>query len=157
LHLHRLEKVWLLIGIGTLVMFLTIVGISAFAQGHHPPSDLTTLDPQKVDTTEPFNQPGLKKIGDNEYELVIVSQAFAFMPNDIKIPEGAKVHIIVTSKDVVHGLEIVGTNVNMMVTPGHVNSLTHTFHKPGSYLIICNEYCGTGHQMMSTKIEVTKA
>lgn len=156
MHMHKLEKIWLVIGTATLVMFLTIVGISAFAQGHHPPSDKTVLDPEKVDSTKPFDQPGLRKIGENEYELVLISQAFSFLPNEIKIPEGAKVHIVVTSKDVVHGLEIVGTNVNMMVTPGHVNSHTYTFKKSGSYLVICNEYCGAGHQMMSTKIEVTE-
>jgi len=152
--MHKLEKIWLLIGIGTLVMFLTIVGVGAFAHGNQPPSDLATLDPQKVDQTPPFDEPGLKKIGENEYELVLIAQAFSFTPNEIKIPKGAKVHIKVTSKDVVHGLQIVGTNVNMMVTPGHVNSLTYTFKETGNYLILCNEYCGVGHQVMGTTIEV---
>lgn len=42
----------------------------------------------------------------------------------------------------------------MMVTPGHVNSMTYTFNEKGSYLILCNEYCGTGHHFMSTNLEV---
>jgi cytochrome c oxidase subunit 2 len=155
--MHKLEKIWLIIGVGTLVVFLTIIGVGAFAHGNEPPSDLTILDPQKVDETPPFNEPGLKKIGENEYELILIAQAFSFFPNDVKIPKGATVHIKVTSKDVVHGLQIVGTNVNMMVTPGHVNSLTYSFKEPGNYLILCNEYCGVGHQAMSTTIEVTEA
>ncbi|WP_243293006.1 cytochrome c oxidase subunit II [Bacillus sp. FJAT-47783] len=157
MHMHKLEKIWLMIGVGTLILFLTIVGIGAFAHGNEPPSDLATLDPEKVDVTPPFDEPGLKKIGENEYELVIVSQAFSFSPKELKVPKDATVHIIVTSKDVVHGLEIVGTNVNMMVTPGHVNSLTYTFKDVGNYLILCNEYCGVGHQMMSASIEVVEA
>jgi cytochrome c oxidase subunit 2 len=122
--------------------------------GHTPPSDHMTIDPSKVDETEPFNEPGLKKIGDNEYELVMVAQAFTFLPNEVKIPKGAKVHFKVTSKDVVHGFAVTKTNINMMITPGHINSMTHTFNKNGSYLILCNEYCGVGHQVMSARIEV---
>jgi cytochrome c oxidase subunit 2 len=154
MHLYKYEKIWLMLGGGTLVIFLLIVGVSAFAMGHAPPSDHTTIDPQKVDQTPPFDEPGLKKIGDNEYELAMVSQAFTFQPNTVEIPIGATVHFKVTSKDVVHGFAIAGTNVNMMITPGHINSLTHTFDEAGDYLILCNEYCGAGHQVMSARIEV---
>ncbi|MBM7620241.1 cytochrome c oxidase subunit 2 [Bacillus tianshenii] len=155
MHMHKYEKWWLLIGGGTLILFLSIIGVSAFAMGHTPPSDHMTINPAKVDETAPFNEPGLKKIGENEYELVMVSQAFSFTPNDIQIPKGATVHFKVTSKDVVHGFAIANTNVNMMITPGHINSITHTFDEAGSYLILCNEYCGAGHQVMSAKIEVS--
>ncbi|MGP4081779.1 cytochrome c oxidase subunit II [Pseudalkalibacillus sp. R45] len=154
MHLHKYEKWWLMLGGGTLIIFLSIIGISAFAMGHTPPSDHMTIDPKQVDTTAPFDEPGLKKIGDNEYVLVMVAQAFTFLPNEVKIPEGATVHFKVTSKDVVHGFAITKTNINMMITPGHINSITHTFDKAGSYLILCNEYCGAGHQVMSARIEV---
>ncbi|GAB7386341.1 cytochrome c oxidase subunit II [Bacillaceae bacterium] len=156
MHLHKYEKIWLLVGGGTLVLFLLLIGFSAFAMGHHPPSDSTTLDPQKVAQTPPFDKPGLKKIGEKEYELVMVAQAFTFLPNNVQIPAGSTVHMKVTSPDVVHGFAIAGTNVNMMVVPGHVNTISHTFDEPGKYLLLCNEYCGVGHQAMSTTIEVIK-
>ncbi|MGM8216100.1 cytochrome c oxidase subunit II [Bacillaceae bacterium W0354] len=155
MHIHKLEKIWLTIGTITLIAFLTTIGIQAFTQEHKaPPSDLTQIDPEKVWETKPFDEPGLKQVGENQYELVIVLQSFGFTPNDIEIPQGAEVKIIVTSIDVVHGFEIAGTNVNMMVTPGLINSMTYTFNKKGSYLILCNEYCGTGHHFMSAKLEV---
>lgn len=155
MHIHKFEKIWLIVGSVTLVLFLFIIGINAFAMGHTPPSEDDTLDPQKVDVTEPFDQPGLKKIGENEYELVMIAQAFTFQSNeDLKIPTGATVHFKVTSKDVVHGFQIPRTNVNMMITPGHVNTITHTFDKPGQFLILCNEYCGVGHQAMGVPLEV---
>jgi cytochrome c oxidase subunit II len=154
MHLYKYEKIWLMFGGATLVIFLLVVGIGAFAFGQTPPSDHTKLDPQKVEETHPFDNPGLKKIGENEYELVMIAQAFTFAPGDVEIPKGATVHFIVTSKDVVHGFAIPGTNVNMMITPGHVNKITHTFDEEGNYLILCNEYCGAGHQAMGTRIEV---
>jgi len=60
----------------------------------------------------------------------------------------------VTSADVVHGFFIPDTAINMMAIPGWVNEQTHTFDKPGEYLLICHEYCGIGHQNMFSKIEV---
>lgn len=153
MHMHKYEKIWLIFGSASLVLFLLIIGVSAFAMGQQPPSDLTKLDPQKVKETAPFDEPGLKKIGENEYEAIMIAEAFTF-GEDLEIPKGATVHFKVTSPDVVHGFAIPGTNVNMMITPGHVNSITHTFSEAGEFLILCNEYCGVGHQAMSTKIEV---
>jgi cytochrome c oxidase subunit 2 len=115
---------------------------------------METIDPQKVDQTPPFDQPGVKQIGENEYEVVMVLQAFGFNPNKIELPAGSTVHFTLTSKDVVHGFEIAGTNANAMVMPGYVQKITQTFDKPGEYLILCNEYCGAGHQLMATTITI---
>jgi cytochrome c oxidase subunit II len=156
MHMHKFEKIWLTFGIGILLVFLTAVGVHAFYQGYQPPSCLVTIDPEKVDQTPPFDNPGLKHLGGNKYELNIVTSAFAFTPNQIKIPAGAEVVFNVTSKDVVHGFEVVGTNVNLMVEPGFINTYKAKFDKPGEYLILCNEYCGAGHHMMNAKIEVVE-
>lgn len=156
MHIHRLEKVWLIFGIGMLALFLIIVGFSAFARGMEPPTNHThgSIDPEKVDETPPFDQPGVRQVGENEYEAVIVGYAFGFEPATIEVPAGAKVHFVITSRDVVHGFQIPGTNVNMMLIPGEVNELTYTFDEPGEYLVVCNEYCGIGHEYMSTRLMV---
>jgi cytochrome c oxidase subunit II len=154
MHMHKFEKIWLIFGIGSLFVFLAVLGVSAFAQGNQPPSCLTTIDPEKVDQTPPFNQPGLVKVGENEYQLNIVASAFAYMPNQVEIPKGAKVTINVATKDVIHGFEMVGTNVNMMVEPGYVSSFTKTFNEVGEFTILCNEYCGAGHHLMTAKVKV---
>jgi cytochrome c oxidase subunit 2 len=66
------------------------------------------------------------------------------------------VKVIATTKDVIHGFEMAGTNINMMLEPGYVSEYTTTFDKAGEYLVVCNEYCGAGHHLMSAKIEVVK-
>ncbi|NHM29185.1 cytochrome c oxidase subunit II [Neobacillus terrae] len=158
MHMHKLEKIWLIFGLAALIVFLSTIGVSAFYLGNKPPSCLTTVDPEKVDQTAPFNKPGLHKVEgkDWDYELVFVAQAFAYTPTQVTVPLGAKVKVIATTKDVVHGLEVAGTNINMMLEPGYVSEYTTTFDKEGEYLIVCNEYCGTGHHLMSSKIEVKK-
>ncbi|PYI57084.1 cytochrome c oxidase subunit II [Paenibacillus flagellatus] len=155
MHIHRLEKIWLAFGFSMLVVFLTVLGVMTFSMGMAPPSGHHhAIDPTKVTETAPFDKPVLNKIGDNEYEAIMTAFAFGYAPTTLEVPAGATVHFTITSSDVVHGFEIVGTNVNMMVLPGEVNHTTHTFKKPGEYLILCNEYCGIGHEMMKTTIVV---
>jgi cytochrome c oxidase subunit II len=154
MKMHLDEKIWLTISFGIIMGFMLITGYQAFALEMGPPSNMETIDPQKVDQTAPFDKPGVKQIGENEYEVVMTLQAFGFTPNNIEIPAGAKVTFVLTSKDVVHGFEVAGTNINAMVMPGHIQKITQKFDKPGSYLVLCNEYCGAGHQLMSTTITV---
>lgn len=158
MNMHKYEKVWLFLGSFTLLVFLVVVGVSAFYMGNNPPSCAVTLDPENVTEQEPFNEPGLKQIGENEYQLTVVTSAFNFdVGNDekvIQIPKGATVHIVSTTEDVVHGFEIAGTNVNMMLEPGYISTYTNTFKNAGTYTLLCNEYCGVGHHLMAATIEV---
>ncbi|MDE3839332.1 cytochrome B5 [Bacillus methanolicus] len=158
MHLHKFEKIWLIFGVGMLIVFLSTVGVSAFYLGNQPPSCLATIDPEKVDETAPFNKPGLKKVEgkDWDYELVFVASAFTYEPAQVQVPKGAKVKVIATTKDVVHGFEMAGTNINMMLEPGYISEIVTTFDKAGEYTLVCNEYCGVGHHLMTSKIEVVE-
>ncbi|MRH42550.1 cytochrome C oxidase subunit II [Aquibacillus halophilus] len=151
---HRLEEIWMTISVGILVVFMIIIGYQTFALGMGPPSHSETIDPQKVEQIAPFDDPGVKEIAENEYEVVMILQSFGFNPSNIEVPVGAEVHFTMTSKDVTHGFQVPGTNINAMVMPGHIQKISHTFKEPGNYLVICNEYCGIGHQAMSTTITV---
>jgi len=150
----RVEKIWLTASFGIIMGFMLITGYQAFAQDMAMPSNKETIDPQKVSQTAPFDKPGLTQIGDKEYEAVIALEVFQFTPGDITVPAGSTVHFVLTSKDVVHGFEIAETNVNAMVMPGHIQKIAQKFDKPGEYLVLCNEYCGAGHDYMFTKITV---
>ncbi|MCS0788296.1 cytochrome c oxidase subunit II [Cytobacillus firmus] len=152
--MHRSEKVWLILSFGMIIGFMLITGYQTFALEMGPPSYGERIDPQKVDETAPFDNPGIKKIGENEYEVVMILQVFSFTPNEIEVPAGSTVHFTMTSKDVVHGFQVADTNLNAMVVPGYVQKITQKFDKPGEYLVLCNDYCGAGHQMMSTTITV---
>lgn len=155
MHFHKYEKIWLTFGMSMLVVFLLVLGVGAFAMGAEPPGHHSVqVDPEKVEKIAPFNEPGIRQIGNLEYEAIMVGKIFSYLPNEMKVPVGATVHFSITSPDVVHGFQIVGTNVNAMVVPGEVNHITHKFTKPGTYLILCNEYCGSGHEFMATTITV---
>lgn len=152
--IHRYEKIWLALSGAMLVIAIVYSGYQTFELGHGPPSGVDTIDPENVEETPPFDNPGVYEVGENEYEVVMILEAFSFTPNEIEIPAGATVEFTMTSTDVVHGIQVVDTNVNAMVMPGHIQQATQTFHEPGEYLAVCNEYCGVGHQLMSMTIIV---
>lgn len=154
MHMHRFEKIWLTLSGGMLAIAIIFSGYQTLGLGHGPPSGVDTIDPQNVEGTPPFDNPGVFKVGENEYEVVMILRAFSFEPNEVVVPAGSTVKFIMTSTDVVHGFQVIDTNINAMIMPGHIQETTQTFNKPGEYLALCNEYCGTGHQFMSMTIRV---
>lgn len=165
MHLHKYEKLWLTFGIGGLVAFLIVLAIGAFYLGTHPQSHGVTIDPNNIEAEEAFQEEnlGLTEVRENEYVLNVIASAFNYnLGTDengdpvkhIRIPKGAKLLVQATSPDVVHGFNIAGTNVNMMVEPGYISAMEVEMKKPGTYTLVCNEYCGTGHHLMYATVEV---
>ncbi|MEN2464876.1 cytochrome c oxidase subunit II [Ornithinibacillus sp. JPR2-1] len=165
MHLHKYEKIWLTFGIGSLIVFLSVLGYGAFWQGTHPQSHGVTIDPNNIESYEAFKPEnlGLTQVDDDKYIVNIAASAFYYdlgkdeegnSVKHIRIPKGSTVLFQVATKDVVHGFNVAGTNVNMMVEPGYVSSLETVMNKPGTYTIVCNEYCGIGHHLMYATLEV---
>ena len=155
--MHKFEKIWLSAGTASLAIFLIIIGISAVHGGHTPAaSGIETINPEHVRDDARFKEPGLKESADDDYDydLYFVASAFMYEPGEVEIPSGSTVKIHVTSPDVVHGFQVVGTNINMIAEPGLISTYEMTFDEPGEYLIVCNEYCGVGHTDMTSMINV---
>jgi cytochrome c oxidase subunit II len=141
-------------GLCMLVVFLVAIGVVALADDITPPQGLKAIDPTRVAQTPPFDHPGLRRLADGTYEAYYVARIFSFAPSTLSVPVNKKIIFYVTSADVVHGFYVAKTDVNMMAEPGWVNAQEHIFYKKGTYLLICHEYCGIGHQDMFAKIEV---
>ena len=152
--MHRAERLWLTFGIGLLILLLAIITIAAVVDGVVPPSHVESIDPTKVGQTPPFDKPGLRKLANGNYEAYYVARVFSFTPQHLALPLGAHVTFYVTSADVEHGFSIPETSINTMVTPGWVSTVSYTFRQPGKFLLVCNEFCGAGHQLMASDVEV---
>ncbi len=159
--MEKYEKAFLIASGVVLVAFLAALAYSVMAMGVSMPGhgEMITLSAgQKLRkvlrTTAPFDNPGVHEIAPGRYEVVVIGQTWSFTPDTIEVPAGAEVTFRATSSDVIHGLMVVGTNVNMMLIPGEVTTETLTFPRPGEYLLICHEYCGRLHHTMSGKVVV---
>jgi cytochrome c oxidase subunit 2 len=68
--------------------------------------------------------------------------------NELHVPVGRPVKLIMGSEDVIHSYYIPSFRVKADVIPGRYNSLWFTATKPGRYKLYCAEYCGTKHSGM---------
>jgi len=77
------------------------------------------------------------------------------------VPAGQPVEIRVTGADVNHGLGVYDPTGRLITQtqamPGYTNVIRHTFATPGTYHVLCLEYCGLGHHTMSAPLVVTAA
>ncbi|MEZ4622189.1 MAG: cytochrome c oxidase subunit II [Caldilineaceae bacterium] len=145
LHVDWYEALWIRISLIMLVVFTIFIVLSGFAWGIQLPGVYQRIDPATLgDAGSPFAEPGLRELAPGKYEAYMTAQVWSFTPSEIRIPVGSEVTFYVTSRDVQHGFKIMETNVNMMVLPGQVSTLKATFVKPGTYNLICHEYCGAG-------------
>ena len=142
------ERNWIYFSLIVLGAFAVAVAVAGFALGFQVPGDETRVDPNTVADQPPWNEPGLRDLGNGEYEVYMLSQRYLFRPREIRVPAGSTVTFYVTSVDVQHGLKLQDTNVNMHLVPGHVSKLTVELEDPGEYPYICHEYCGIGHAAM---------
>jgi cytochrome c oxidase subunit 2 len=72
--------------------------------------------------------------------------------NELHVPVGRPVKLIMGSEDVLHSYYIPAFRVKADVIPGRYNTLWFQATKPGRYHLFCAEYCGTRHSGMIGEI-----
>lgn len=86
----------------------------------------------------------------------VTAKRFVFVPDRIEVVEGDQVTLAVRSADGTHGIEIKKLNVRADIPRGgSVVALAFTAPAPGTYEIVCSEYCGRGHKDMKATLVVT--
>jgi cytochrome c oxidase subunit 2 len=147
------ERIWMYAVVVMLALFFTSTAVAAVKGGIHPPSHVETIDPTKVFADARFQPPGVSVDRSGRVHARVIGLTFAWMPATMTVPAATPVSFHVTSTDVLHGFQIVGTNGQTMVVPGYISQFTTEFD-PGEYLIACNEYCGVGHHTMASRLRV---
>ena len=75
-----------------------------------------------------------------------------------QVPVGMPIVFAVTSTDVNHGVGIYDAKGRLLTQtqgmPGYINKLRYTFTTPGTYRLLCLEYCGFGHHAMIDELKV---
>ena len=94
---------------------------------------------------------------DGRYYVNVLGVRFRWALSNIVSVNPKEVKFRITATDVIHGFQIAGTNVNVMVFPGYIAEITWGVPNslpPGRYLVVCNEYCGVGCQDIYTVLEI---
>jgi cytochrome c oxidase subunit 2 len=77
----------------------------------------------------------------------------AVSANEIHIPVGTPVKVVLTSPDVIHSFWVPELNKKVDAVPGHPNSLYLFADKAGSYRGQCAEFCGLQHAKMAMRVD----
>ncbi len=140
------EKIALSLSSILLLIFFSLILYGAYVKNIELPTCIVNV--------KPFDKDTIIKVSENRYEIHYIARQFSFFPMEVRIPRNSIVDIYLTSPDVIHGLHIENTNVNLMAIPGAITYFRYKFKEPGEYRVICHEYCGLGHQNMMSKIIV---
>jgi cytochrome c oxidase subunit 2 len=150
------ELRWALVVAGTVTVIFVAILWAAVAMGRSPPSNGQVIDPKTLHLSGEFAEAnlGTRIEANGSVTARIVTAQFQFTPSCIVLPEGRPVTLRFASPDVIHGILIVGTNVNTMVIPGYVSQVRTEFSKTGELLMPCHEYCGLAHGQMLARVRV---
>jgi len=156
IHIDSLEKKWIFISLASVGLLVGIMTFDAFLHGINPPSKVETIDSASLHLSKEFAEDNLGVQVDEKGAVIIrmVAGRYSFFPKHVDVPAETPLVFRWVSMDVLHGVHIPMTNMSTMIVPGYVAEVSTTFPKPGEYPLLCNEYCGLGHNHMWSNISV---
>jgi cytochrome c oxidase subunit 2 len=153
---ERVERRWATAAVVLMVLLVVTAVFAGLHQATMPQSRVETADPRTLHLRGEFVEGNLGSTVEPDGSVTVraIGQQFSFTPQCILVPTDTRVTLRMTSADVVHGLLITGTTVNLMLVPGYISNLTARFDTPGERYMPCHEFCGMGHEGMWGRIKV---
>jgi cytochrome c oxidase subunit 2 len=135
LHNNALEIAWTVIPT-LIVVWIFVRGVYGYIDMMSPPTD--TYDIQ---------------VTANQWNWVFKYPNGA-ISNDLNVPIGENVKLIMRSEDVIHSLFVPAFRAKTDIVPGRLNIMWFRAIKEGSFDLYCTEYCGTKHSQMQALVVV---
>ena len=157
-NVEGVERRWGVISLCIIVLLVFLATFAGVHQASMPQSRVETVDPRTLHITGEFIESNLGSAvePDGSVTVRIVGQQYSFTPQCILVPTDTLVTFRAASADVVHGFLIQKSNINLMLVPGYVSTLSARFAKPTESNMPCHEYCGTGHEGMWAHVHIIK-
>ena len=106
----------------------------------------------------PYAHSGIPRQANDHQVIEVVGQQWSWTLSRTEAVSGTPVEFRVTSRDVNHGLAIYDEDMRVvaqtMAMPRYTNTLVHTFTRPGTYKLLCLEYCGLAHHAMVAELHI---
>lgn len=97
--------------------------------------------------------------GTDAQVVTVNARQFFWEISPTEVRAGRPVAFVTRSTDVNHGFAVYRGHTfiaQIQVVPGKSSTLVHTFRTPGTYTVLCLEFCGLGHAAMRSTFEVTR-
>lgn len=86
-------------------------------------------------------------------DIYLIGEMWRWYPI-LKLKKDQTYRLHISTPDLQHGFSLQPMNMNFQVMPGYDHVLTITPTTTGTFEIICNEFCGIGHHLMTGQIIV---
>lgn len=84
----------------------------------------------------------------------ITAKRFAFSPDKITLKKGQTVRLRLHSEDVTHGFFLRPLKLDEEIPAGQTTEVTITPNTAGTFMTICDHFCGANHGNMNMTIVV---
>lgn len=89
-----------------------------------------------------------------ERVIRVTARKFVFLPREIRLKKGVPVVLELVTADVVMGFNAPDFKARADIIPGKVSRVRFTPDKTGTFVYLCDIFCGDGHEGMSGQIHV---
>jgi cytochrome c oxidase subunit II len=87
--------------------------------------------------------------------IKVSAKRFTFTPSEIALKKGQPVVFELTTEDVFMGFNVPDFGVRSDIVPGRTTKMSLTPDKAGTFVFLCDVFCGDGHETMNGKLVVT--
>jgi cytochrome c oxidase subunit II len=152
----QIERRWSLVSIGIVVLLIFLASFAGIHQAIMPQIRVETVDPRTLHISGEFIESNLGSAVEPDGSVTVraVGQQYSFTPQCILVPTDTPITFRATSADVVHGFLIEQSNVNTMLIPGYISTISTRFATPSQRYMPCHEFCGIGHQGMWGRVQI---
>src|SRR6266496_3282526 len=89
-----------------------------------------------------------------ERVIRVTARKWAFLPREIRLKKGVPVVLEFVTADVVMGFNAPDFKVRADIIPGQMARVRLVPDKTGTFVFLCDIFCGEGHEGMSGQIHV---
>lgn len=159
--LGRQERLWVTISlVWCIFMFVAMVGWYFVGKTNVPTRAFRVTPAEFAATTNAFaeqyqtgTEKGIPVVSPPPGDVYLYGRQWQWYPI-LELKKGEQYRLHLSSLDIQHGFSLQPLNLNFQVLPGQDYVLTFTPTTAGEYRMLCNEYCGIGHHLMTGKIVV---
>lgn len=90
-----------------------------------------------------------------EQVIKILARRFTFSPNKLTLKQGVPVVLELSTADVVMGFSVPDFQTRADILPGKGARVRLVPDKVGTFVFLCDIFCGSGHETMNGTITVT--
>jgi cytochrome c oxidase subunit 2 len=87
-------------------------------------------------------------------EIKVEAYKYGFFPDPIIAKLGEKVRLLVSAKDITHGILISEFKIKQVLPKGKTVTIEFIASKQGTFIVHCSVYCGPGHGQQKARLIV---